>query len=67
MQADADLGGALADHANVRRGGDNVSNTARALVGFGVVQASNRLKLVSLHPEMHELLQLAQLGRQPAE
>jgi hypothetical protein len=33
LQADADLGGALADHADVRRGGENLVDAARALVG----------------------------------
>jgi hypothetical protein len=33
LQADADLGGTLSDHANVRRGGENLGKTARALVG----------------------------------
>jgi hypothetical protein len=31
LQADADLGGALSDHADVRRGGDDFVDTARAL------------------------------------
>ena len=33
LQGDADLGGALADHADVRRGGDDFVDTARALFG----------------------------------
>ncbi len=33
LQADADLGGALSDHADVRRGGDDFVDTARALQG----------------------------------
>ena len=33
LQADADLGGTLADRADVRRGGDDFVDTARALCG----------------------------------
>ncbi len=52
LQADADLGGALADHADVRRGGDDFVDTARALFGTLVsevkLQLSNRWKWVSV-------------------
>ncbi len=33
LEADADLGGALSDHADVRRGGEDFVDTARALYG----------------------------------
>jgi len=33
LQADADLGGALSDHADVRRGGNDFVDTAPALFG----------------------------------
>jgi hypothetical protein len=51
LQTDADLGGALANHADMRRGGDDFVDTARAL--FGIVgykikrQPGDRRQLVS--------------------
>jgi len=46
LQTDADLGGALSDEANVRRGGEDFVDTARALFGTVVGelqrQSSNR-------------------------
>ena len=33
LQTNADLGGALSDHADVRRGGNDFADTARALFG----------------------------------
>jgi hypothetical protein len=33
LEGDADLGGALADHADVRRGGEDFVDSARALFG----------------------------------
>jgi hypothetical protein len=51
LQADADLGGALSDEADVRRGGENIVNAARALVCtvVGVLkrQPGDRRQLVS--------------------
>ncbi len=51
LQTDADLGGALSDHADVRRGGDDFVDTARALFGtvFGELkrQSSDRRQWVS--------------------
>jgi hypothetical protein len=35
LKADADLGGTLSDHADVRRGGDDFVDTARTLFGTG--------------------------------
>ena len=55
LQANADLGGALSDEADVRRGGDDFVDTARALCGTvdGVVkrQPCNRWKWVSVKLE----------------
>jgi hypothetical protein len=52
LQADANLGGTLTDHADVRRGGDDFVDTARALsatvVGVLKRQPCNRWKWVSL-------------------
>jgi hypothetical protein len=51
LEADADLGGALSDEADVRRGGDDFVDTARALFGTiaGVLkrQPRNHWKWVS--------------------
>ncbi len=52
LEADADLGGTLSDHADVRRGGEDFVDAARAL--FGTVdgglkqQPRNRWKWVSV-------------------
>jgi hypothetical protein len=52
LQADADLGGALADRADVRRGGENLVDMARALFGTidGVLklQPGDRWEWVSI-------------------
>ena len=52
LQADADLGGTLSDHADVRRGGDDFVDTARGLFGTGGGelnwQPCNRWKWVSV-------------------
>jgi hypothetical protein len=52
LQTDADLGGALSDHADVCRGGKDFVDTARALCGTVVRvlkrQPSNRRKSISV-------------------
>jgi hypothetical protein len=51
LEGDADLGGALPDHTDVRRGGDDFVDAARALFGTVEVvlkrQPGNRWKWVS--------------------
>jgi hypothetical protein len=46
LQADADLGGALADHADVRRGGDDFVDTARALFALSSVNSNGNPAIV---------------------
>jgi hypothetical protein len=52
LQGDADLGGTLSDKADVRRGGDDFVDSARALFGTAdgerKRQPGDRLKLVSV-------------------
>jgi hypothetical protein len=52
LEADADLGGTLSDHADVRHGGDDFVDMARALCGTGVSvlerQPGDRWKWVSV-------------------
>jgi hypothetical protein len=46
LQADADLGGTLSDHADVRRGGDDFVDTARALYGTVTVSSNDNPAIV---------------------
>jgi hypothetical protein len=59
LQADADLGGALSDEVNVRRGGDDFVDTARALVyTFGCEikrQPGDRRQVVSVKLKWREV------------
>jgi hypothetical protein len=41
LQADADLGGTLSDHADVRRGGEDFVDTPRALFGTATITNGN--------------------------
>ena len=62
LQADADLGGTLSDHADVRRGGENFVDMACTLLRAVV----NQRQRISMNVERVER-QVAQLDGQPLE